>query len=102
MQINYILSLLIGAPGEDRSTVEESVEFLDRRSPMMVDFCVGIRLMPHTALFDLAVQEGVVSAEDPLMEPRFYVSPQIEAWIEDYLREACVGHPSWTLARQAT
>ena len=102
MQINYILSLLIGAPGEDRSTVEESVEFLSRRSPMMVDFCVGIRLMPHTALFDLAVQEGVVSAEDPLMEPRFYVSPQIEAWIEDYLREACVGHPSWTLARQAT
>jgi radical SAM superfamily enzyme YgiQ (UPF0313 family) len=100
MQINYILTLLIGAPGEDRDTVEESVEFLSRRSPMMLDFCVGIRLMPHTALFDLAVQEGVVSAADPLMEPKFYVSPHIEGWIEDYLQQVCARHPSWSLSYQ--
>jgi len=98
MQVNYILGLLIGAPGENRQTLEESVEFLSRRSPMMVDFCLGIRLMPHTALFEIAVREGVVSADDPLMEPKFYVSPQIEAWIEDYLRELCAQHPSWSLA----
>jgi len=98
MQVNYILALLIGAPGENRQTVEESVEFLSRRSPMMVDFCLGIRLMPHTALFEIAVREGVVSADDPLMEPKFYVSPQIEAWIEDYLREVCAQHPSWNVA----
>ena len=98
MQVNYILTLLIGAPGENRQTVEESVEFLSRRSPMMVDFCLGIRLMPHTALFEIAVREGVVSADDPLMEPRFYISPEIEAWIEDYLREVCARHPNWSLA----
>jgi radical SAM superfamily enzyme YgiQ (UPF0313 family) len=95
MQVSYILSLLIGAPGENRQTVEESVEFLSRRSPMMADFCLGIRLMPHTALFEIAVREGVVSADDPLMEPRFYISPQIEAWIEDYLGEVCAQHPNW-------
>ena len=71
LQVNYILTLLIGAPGENRQTVEESVEFLSGRSPMMVDFCLGIRLMPHTALLEIAVREGVVSADDPLMEPRF-------------------------------
>jgi len=98
MQINYILTLLIGAPGENRQTVEESVEFLSRRSPMMADFCLGIRLMPHTALFEIAVREGVVSADDPLMEPRFYISPQVEGWIEDYLREECARHPSWSVA----
>jgi len=84
MQVNYILGLLIGAPGENRQTLEESVEFLSRRSPMMVDFCLGIRLMPHTALFEIAVREGVVSADDPLMEPKFYVSR--------------AQHPSWSLA----
>jgi radical SAM superfamily enzyme YgiQ (UPF0313 family) len=78
MQVSYILGLLIGAPGENRQTVDESIEFLSRRRPMMVDFCLGIRLMPHTALFEIAVREGVVSADDPLMEPKFYVSPQIE------------------------
>jgi radical SAM superfamily enzyme YgiQ (UPF0313 family) len=93
--INYILSLLLGAPGEDRDTVEESIEFLSQRSPMMVDFCVGIRLMPHTELLEIAVREGVVSADDPLMEPRFYISPQIEDWIEGYLQEVCASNKSY-------
>ena len=93
--INYILSLLIGAPGEDRQTVEESVEFLSWRSPMMVDLCVGIRLMPHTALLEIAIGEGVVAADDPLMEPRFYISPLIEDWIEDYLKELCSKNKSY-------
>ena len=95
MQINYILTLLIGAPGEDRQTVEESVEFLSQRSPMMVDFCVGIRLMPHTALSEIAVREGVIAADDPLMEPRFYISPQIEDWIGGYLHEICSRNESY-------
>ncbi len=98
LQVNYILALLIGAPGESRETVEESVEFLSRRSPMMVDFCLGIRLMPHTPLFEIAVREGVISADDPLMEPRFYISPQVEPWIEDYLREECARHQNWSVA----
>jgi radical SAM superfamily enzyme YgiQ (UPF0313 family) len=98
LQVSYILALLIGAPGENRQTVDESLEFLSRRSPLMVDFCLGIRLMPHTALFEIAVSEGVVSADDPLMEPRFYISPQIEAWIEHYLAEVCAQHPNWSLA----
>ena len=47
---------------------------------------------------DEGVREGVISAEDPLMEPKFYVSPRIEAWIEDYLREVCAQHPNWNVA----
>ncbi len=95
MEVRYILSLLIGAPGEDRETVEESVEFLSQRSPMMVDLCVGIRLMPHTALSEIAVREGAISADDPLMEPKFYISPLIENWIEDYLKEVCSKNKSY-------
>ena len=98
LQVNYILTLLIGAPGENRQTVEESVEFLSRRSPMMVDFCLGIRLMPHTPLFEIGVREGVVSADDPLMEPKFYISSEIEAWIEDYLKDECSRRPNWSVA----
>jgi radical SAM superfamily enzyme YgiQ (UPF0313 family) len=93
--VNYIVSLLIGAPGEDRETVEESLEFLSGRSPMMVDLCVGIRLMPHTKLAEIAVREGVISPDDPLMEPRFYISPQIEDWIEGYLREVCARNKNY-------
>jgi radical SAM superfamily enzyme YgiQ (UPF0313 family) len=98
--LNYILSLLIGAPGEDRATVEETVAFLEKRTPFMADFCVGIRLMPGTALVDIAIEEGVISADDPLMEPKFYLAPEIKDWIEDYLTEVCAGHPNWTLAHR--
>jgi radical SAM superfamily enzyme YgiQ (UPF0313 family) len=99
-QLSYILALLIGAPGENRQTVEESIEFLERRSPLMVDFCLGIRLMPYTALLEIAVREGVVSADDPLMEPEFYISPQVEDWVEDYLEEVCAQHPNWNLSKE--
>lgn len=95
MEISYVVSLLLGAPGENRETVEESIQFLEKRTPMMLDFCPGIRLMPHTPLFDIAVQEGVLASDDPLMEPKFYISPDIEAWIEDYLTEVCATHETW-------
>ncbi|OGP51314.1 MAG: hypothetical protein A2Y79_03825 [Deltaproteobacteria bacterium RBG_13_43_22] len=97
MEISYILSLLFGAPGENRETVEESIRFLEERKPMMLDFCPGIRLMPHTPLFDIAVSKGVISADDPLMEPKFYISPDIKDWIEEYLTEICSTHEKWNV-----
>jgi len=99
MHINYILSLLFGGPGEDRQTVEETVDFLSDRTPFMVDVCAGIRLMPHTQLFAIAVEEGVISADDPLMEPKFYISPRVRDWIEDYLIDVCSRRPNWTISR---
>jgi radical SAM superfamily enzyme YgiQ (UPF0313 family) len=101
MQMPYILSVIIGGPGEDRQTVEETVEFLSDRTPLMLDFCVGIRLMPHTRLAEIAIEEGVISADDPLMEPRFYVSPHIKDWIREYLREVCTGRPGWGVAYES-
>jgi len=95
--INYVVSLMIGAPGENRETVDESIRFMKERSPFTLDFCVGIRLMPNTALRDIA---GVISADDPLMEPRFYISPDVKDWVADYLREVCLKHPNWTVAHE--
>jgi len=95
MEMNYILSLLFGAPGENRETVEESIRFLEERKPMMLDFCPGIRLMPHTPLFDIAVSEGLISVDDSLMEPRFYISPAIKDWIGEYLTKICSTHEKW-------
>ena len=98
MEINYFLSLLIGGPGENRQTVEEAVDFVTQRNPMMLDFCVGIRLMPRTALFDIAVKEGVIEADDPLMEPKFYISPEVEGWVEDYLMGICADRKNWSVS----
>jgi hypothetical protein len=64
---------------------------------MMLDFCAGIRLMPNSPLFEIAVSEGVISADDPLMEPKFYISPDIEEWIREYLKEICSTHEKWNM-----
>jgi len=100
IEIRYLLWLLIGGPGENRETVEETISFLENRNPMMLDFCVGIRLMPHSPLFDIAVREGVISADDPLMEPKFYISPEIEGWINDYLVKVCARHEKWDVKQR--
>jgi radical SAM superfamily enzyme YgiQ (UPF0313 family) len=101
MQLPYILSILVGAPGEDRQTIEETVEFLSPRTPMMLDFCIGIRLMPHTDLARIAIEEGVISADDPLMEPKFYLSPHVRDWVKDYLSEVCADRSGWGIAYES-
>ena len=100
MQMRYVLSVLFGGPGEDRETVEETVAFVRERTPLMLDFGVGIRLMPHTQLADIAVREGVIAADDALMEPRFYLNPPLAGWIEGYLTELCSHRSGWTVAYQ--
>jgi radical SAM superfamily enzyme YgiQ (UPF0313 family) len=100
MEMKYVLTVLFGGPGEDRQTVEETIDFLRDRTPLVLDLGVGIRLMPHTQLADVARQEGVISADDPLMEPKFYLSPHLEGWIEGYLTEICFQRPGWTVAYQ--
>jgi len=75
--------LLLGGPGETKESVDESLAFARSLGLEMLKVSVGIRLYPHTPLARLAVKEGVVSPEDDLLVPRFYVRPGLE----DYVRE---------------
>ena len=75
--------VLLGGPGETRESVDESLAFARSLGLEMLKVFVGIRLYPHTPLARLAVEEGVVSAEDDLLLPRFY----IRAGLEDYIRK---------------
>jgi radical SAM superfamily enzyme YgiQ (UPF0313 family) len=98
--IGYLLAILIGGPGEDRQSVEETIDFLRDKKAMFVTFTVGIRILPNTALAEMAVEEGLIPADDPLMEPRFYVSPGVRDWAVDYVRELCSQHPNWDFAQE--
>jgi hypothetical protein len=76
--------LLLGGPRETRESVEESIAFARSLGLEMLKISVGIRLYPHTPLARQAVEEGIVSAEDNLLVPRFYVRPGLQ----DYIRQA--------------
>ena len=94
--ILYLLTILFGGPGEDRESIDETLDFLRGKKPMMVSFALGIRILPNTALAEMAVEQGLIPADDPLMEPKFYLSPGVEGWARDYLAEVCAERENWS------
>ncbi len=70
---------LFGGPGEDESTIAESLDFIDREiSPDdLVLMGVGLRIYPATPLHRIALREGLVGPDDDLVTPTFYVQPPL-------------------------
>ncbi len=56
---------------------------------------VGIRIYPGTALAQRAVDEGVVSPDDDLLFPRFYLATECEGWLQDTVRDWMAERPNW-------
>lgn len=69
--------LLLGGPGETRDTVEVTLANAERLERTVIFFFCGIRIYPHTKLYDIALEEGQIAAADDLLEPVFYQSREI-------------------------
>jgi radical SAM superfamily enzyme YgiQ (UPF0313 family) len=75
--------LLLGGPGEDRESVEESLAFATALGLDGLRLTVGIRVYPGTPLARRAVAEGIVASEEALLRPRFYLAEGLDPWIYD-------------------
>lgn len=73
--------LMLGAPGETRQTVEESLAFAESLHLNALKVTVGIRIYPNTPLAARAVTEGIVDRDDDLLFPRFYLAPALRDWL---------------------
>ncbi|MBC7230629.1 MAG: cobalamin B12-binding domain-containing protein [Actinobacteria bacterium] len=89
--------LLLGGPGENERTIRESVELMHELEPDMLSVTVGIRIYPGCELHDIALREGVVEPRQNLLFPAFYLSPDVEPWLYDYMKEECAAHEGWSL-----
>lgn len=81
--------LLLGGPGETRETVEESLAFAESLGMDQMKATVGIRIYPGTPLARRAVAEGIITSEDQLLRPTFYLAKGLDPWI--YARVAALG-----------
>lgn len=74
--IGVLWIFLVGGPGETAETLEETLRFAAGRMARgdAVYLTVGLRIYPGTMLHRIAIDEGVVPADDPLLLPRFYFS----------------------------
>ena len=74
----YAHFMILGGYGETERTLDETFENSKLlRYTVMFPF-VGMRIYPGTLLQEYAIRDGIVSTGDPLIESRFYISPDFD------------------------
>jgi len=77
--------LLLGGPGETHESVEESLAFADSLKLEGLKITVGIRIYPDTPLAKRALEDGVITSDQNLLFPCFYLARDIDPWIKEVI-----------------
>jgi len=93
----FTLAIGFGTPGETRTTVDQKLAFLRQAAPAFATLRVATRVLPHTPLAKLALEEGLIQAEADLLRPTFYLATSVRDWLVEHLRAAAVTQPRWHL-----
>jgi radical SAM superfamily enzyme YgiQ (UPF0313 family) len=94
-QIRRLGFLLLGGPGETRDSVEKSISFADSLKTEAIKITTGIRIYPHTALHRIAVDEKLITSEDDLLYPRFYIAKGLGNWLKKTVDRWMADHENW-------
>jgi hypothetical protein len=90
-----------GELGETDQTVRAKLAFLSTAASssrsVNVTLRVGTRIYPGTNLATRAMNEAIISDENELLMPVFYVSPIVRNSIMETLSEAILDHPGWNI-----
>jgi len=90
--------LLLGGPGESRGTLLATLENANGLEKTVLFFFCGIRIYPHTELYEIAIREGQISAHHNLLRPVFYRSPKISTEeIVKQVEEYANGRLNWII-----
>lgn len=73
--------LVLGAPGETAESILESLRFVEREIPPhhVVLANIGLRIYPGTPLAELCRTRGLIGPDDPLIRPRTFLEPSLDA-----------------------
>jgi radical SAM superfamily enzyme YgiQ (UPF0313 family) len=89
---------LLGGPGETPETLETTLSHIDKLKKSVLFLFCGMRIYPHTRLFDRAVDEGRITTAQDLLEPVFYQSPAIDRdEIIDRVRTKANARVNWVI-----
>lgn len=80
---------MFGGPGETQETVQEGIKNILGLQKCVAFIFMGIRILPDTPLAQLAIKEKLIAADDGLLHPVYYLSPDVEKnWLEETLTKA--------------
>jgi len=96
--VNIAHYLLLGGPGEDARTLDETVTRMEEMDRAAFFLMCGIRIFPHTPLHDLALEEGQIRPDQDLLSPVFYRSAGISSEeILSRVKMQAKGRVNWVL-----
>ncbi len=89
--------IIFGGPAETEKTVEEGIKNLSELKFCVIFGGIGIRIFPHTGIFELAKKEGKVKSEEELFQKEvYYFSSDIKPdWLNNYLLENFKNRQNW-------
>lgn len=76
--LDVTLTLLMGGPGENRRTVEETLAVVSRLNYRDCIATLGLNVHQSDPLAALAREEGAISPDADLFYPRIYLSPHLQ------------------------
>ncbi|MBU8911979.1 MAG: cobalamin-dependent protein [Desulfobacterales bacterium] len=80
---------MFGGPKETKMTVIEGLKNIERLKKCAVFVFSGIRILPRTGLHKIAVEEGIISSNNDLLKPCYYISPLVDKnWMDIKIKEA--------------
>jgi radical SAM superfamily enzyme YgiQ (UPF0313 family) len=85
--------LLLGAPGETKKSIEESLAFADSLQLDALKVTAGVRIYPNTPLAEIAIREGVLTSQDNLLRPGFYLARGMEGRLLERLNKWIASRP---------
>jgi len=93
--LKFCHSLIFGGPGETRQTVTETIALMDETKPTAVIAFTGIRVLPGTGMVEIALRDGQIDADDSLLYPKFYISPNLADELIDQIEAYARSHSNW-------
>jgi radical SAM superfamily enzyme YgiQ (UPF0313 family) len=95
-KVDYCHFLIAGGPGETPATLREGFERSQKLSGAVMMAVVGMRIYPGTQLCQRAMTEGLVSPGTNLLNPTYYLSPELTAdEVFAQLQEFARVSPNW-------
>lgn len=69
--------VIFGGPNESEATIVESLANFEKLKYCVILGFSGIRIYPGTIIHQQTIADGLIEASDPLLKPKYYISPAI-------------------------
>jgi radical SAM superfamily enzyme YgiQ (UPF0313 family) len=111
-RLPFMFDLLLGAPGETRASIQQTIELMHRLEPDCVGLSVGVRLYAGTPLARQIVAQGPLAANPnllgavhhnpDLLDPVFYLARELGPDWAQFIRALVRGDPRFFLPENAS